>query len=168
MKTNLILLFILTGLFIACNRNKTDSSKVNGNEVQIKNDTISNIYNRYIRLKDALVKSDPKLANTAANELAGVLSTIKGCENSTNTAKEIGSSNDIKLQRTKFVTLSSDIIPMIKDTKLSSGSIFIMYCPMANEGNGGYWMSSNKEVMNPYYGDEMLNCGEVKEEIKTN
>jgi hypothetical protein len=37
---------------------------------------------------------------------------------------------------------------------------------MANDGNGGYWLSSEPQIKNPYYGDEMLECGEVKEEIK--
>jgi Cu(I)/Ag(I) efflux system membrane fusion protein len=39
---------------------------------------------------------------------------------------------------------------------------------MANEGKGGYWLSSQEEIMNPYYGDDMLHCGEVKETIAKN
>jgi hypothetical protein len=53
----------------------------------------------------------------------------------------------------------------MKHTKIDSGSIFVQYCPMANDGDGGYWMASSNEIRNPYYGDEMLNCGEVKEEL---
>jgi hypothetical protein len=37
---------------------------------------------------------------------------------------------------------------------------------MAKNGDGAYWLASEKEIKNPYYGDDMLNCGEVKEEIK--
>lgn len=168
---SILLVLIVTGLFTACNRNaKTTSDAANGNvaEAQIKNDTLSGIYNHYIQLKDALVKSDSTAACIAGTELAGVLSNIKGCEKTTEIATAIGSSNDIKLQRTKFLTLSSDIIPMIKNTELSSGSIFIFFCPMADGGKGGYWMASNKEIMNPYYGNEMLDCGIVKEEIGKN
>lgn len=167
----ILLLLIVTGLFTDCNRTTktaSDTSKVNGDEVQIKNDTISEVYNHYILLKDALIKSDPNLACIAGTELAGVLNKIQGCENTTEIAKEIGSSNDIKLQRTKFLTLNSDIIPLIKNTELSSGSIFILYCPMADGGKGGYWLASNKEVRNPYYGNVMPGCGEVKEEIRKN
>jgi hypothetical protein len=50
----------------------------------------------------------------------------------------------------------------------ASGSIYVQYCPMANEGKGGYWLSSQEEIMNPYYGDDMLHCGEVKETIAKN
>jgi hypothetical protein len=37
---------------------------------------------------------------------------------------------------------------------------------MANKGDGGDWLSTEKEIRNPYYGDEMLECGRVAEEIK--
>jgi Cu(I)/Ag(I) efflux system membrane fusion protein len=38
---------------------------------------------------------------------------------------------------------------------------------MANKGDGGDWLSSVKKIQNPYYGDEMMECGSVVEEIKT-
>jgi len=171
MKTNAILILIVgTSLFISCSGNagKTPANTQNSQtQVQIKNDTISKIYDHYTLLKDALVKSDPKVACMEGAELQGLLNKIQGCETTAGIAKEIGGSNDIAFQRTKFLKLSSDIIPMIKAAKLSSGSIFVLFCPMADKGNGGYWMASNKEVTNPYYGSEMLDCGEVKEEIKT-
>jgi Cu(I)/Ag(I) efflux system membrane fusion protein len=34
---------------------------------------------------------------------------------------------------------------------------------MANDDVGGYWFSESEEIRNPYFGDEMLLCGEVKE-----
>jgi hypothetical protein len=168
MKINFILLFFIsTSLFIACNNNHaaSDTDKA-ANNVQIKNDTISKIYDRYIRLKDALINSDSRSASTAATELANALDNIKGCENTSTIVNEIGKSSGIKEQRMKFVQLNSDIVPMMKNAKLSSGSIFVMYCPMADDGKGGYWLSSNKEIRNPYYGKEMIDCGEVKEEIQ--
>lgn len=164
MKTNLILLFLVfSGLFIACtgNHSASDSKDAGENNVQIKSDTIADIYARYVQLKDALVNSDPKAASAAAAGLADALDDIKGCEITTETAKTIGNSADLKVQRAKFLPLSADIIPMVKSTSVSSGSIFVLYCPMAD----GYWMSSNKTVRNPYYGEEMMDCGEVKEEI---
>jgi hypothetical protein len=167
MKINIILLFfIFTGLVIACNNHTASDTDKTANNVQIKNDTISKIYDRYIRLKDALINSDSRSASTAATELANALDNIKGCENTTAIVNEIGKSAGIKEQRIKFVRLNSDIVPMMKNAKLSSGSIFVMYCPMADDGKGGYWLSSNKEVRNPYYGKEMIDCGEVKEEIQ--
>ena len=40
-------------------------------------------------------------------------------------------------------------------------TIFNQYCPMANKNDGGYWLSYDKEIRNPYFGNSMLNCGEV-------
>lgn len=34
------------------------------------------------------------------------------------------------------------------------------YCPMV-PGGGGDWMQPGGELANPYWGDEMLRCGEV-------
>ena len=33
---------------------------------------------------------------------------------------------------------------------------------MANDDKGGYWLSIEKEIKNPYFGSKMLKCGEVK------
>jgi Cu(I)/Ag(I) efflux system membrane fusion protein len=30
---------------------------------------------------------------------------------------------------------------------------------------GAYWISDSKEIRNPYFGDAMLTCGEVKKEL---
>lgn len=40
-------------------------------------------------------------------------------------------------------------------------SAVVQFCPMKNAS----WLSDSKEVCNPYYGDKMLTCGSVKEEI---
>jgi hypothetical protein len=171
MKINTILiLFILSAAFIGCNSStKTASEQADTTEpAKMANDTISVMYEHYLALKDALVKSDTASASTAANHLAAALSKVRGCETTSEIAKELSSSNDIEIQRAKFLKLSEDIIPVMKSTKLLSGSIFVAFCPMADNGNGAYWLSSRKEIENPYYGNTMLDCGEVKEEIKTN
>ncbi len=38
------------------------------------------------------------------------------------------------------------------------------YCPMV-PGNGGDWMQSGGELINPYWGSEMLHCGEVVRDL---
>jgi hypothetical protein len=37
---------------------------------------------------------------------------------------------------------------------------------MYNEGKNGYWISELKEIRNPYYGSEMLECGGMIKEIQ--
>lgn len=132
----------------------------------LKDENTQNIYNAYLKLKDVLVASDSLGAREAGKELAAALGAVKGCENTSVLATKISTSEDLKTQRTHFTALSSDIVDLMKHTDVNSGTLFVQYCPMANEGAGGYWLAAEKEVRNPYYGDEMLNCGEVKETIE--
>jgi hypothetical protein len=46
------------------------------------------------------------------------------------------------------------------------GSVYVAYCPMANNNEGANWLSNDKEIKNPYFGDKMLRCGSVKETIQ--
>lgn len=123
-------------------------------------------YTAYLSLKDNLVKSDAKAAQASAKQLATPLADIKGCTEATDLAQQIAASGDIKAQRKAFTQLSQDMIPLVKGIKSKGEPIYVQFCPMANEGKGGYWLSAQQEIKNPYYGNEMLECGEVKEEIK--
>ncbi len=169
---------VISGLIVAialtaCNQ----SAKTNDTETadstsvgtpptaDLKDENTQKVYNTYLKLKDVLVASDSSGAREAGKELAAALGAIKGCENTSVLATKISTSEDLKTQRTHFTALSSDIVDLMKHTDINSGSLFVQYCPMANEGAGGYWLAAEKEVRNPYYGDEMLNCGEVKETI---
>jgi len=37
---------------------------------------------------------------------------------------------------------------------------------MADNNKGAYWLSKEEKVFNPYFGDAMLKCGEVKQVIE--
>mgnify|MGYP003647386898 CR=1 FL=1 len=43
--------------------------------------------------------------------------------------------------------------------------LYAIYCPMAFDGIGAYWISDSKEINNPYLGEKMPKCGEIKEEL---
>jgi len=42
-------------------------------------------------------------------------------------------------------------------------SVQLVHCPMAFDFSGADWLQLGDEVSNPYFGDEMLRCGSVKE-----
>ena len=90
--------------------------------------------------------------------------------NSTDDAKiqaELIAKNDGKIdqQRKYFSLLSKDIATLIA-TCGSSKHLYQDYCPMYNEGRSGYWISEMKEIKNPYFGSEMMECGGMIKEIK--
>jgi Cu(I)/Ag(I) efflux system membrane fusion protein len=46
----------------------------------------------------------------------------------------------------------------------AAGSFTHFYCPMV-PGGGGDWLQSNGDLLNPYFGAEMLRCGEKVHEF---
>lgn len=168
-----ILIFAVTVFLTACNQTQetkeapaVDTLAIStAVPVELKDTTINQAYKCYENLKDVLVTSNASDAKIAAAELGAALRQIKGSENTAILADKIAESADLSIQRSSFTLLSNDVITLFKQSEISSGSIYVQYCPMANEGNGGYWLSSKEEIMNPYYGDEMLHCGEVKETL---
>ncbi len=135
--------------------------KLNFNEASVQS-----IFDSYIVLKDALVNAKDEEARAAAKMLSTHLNAHQGCENTALIADRISSAKNLTAQRKEFTLLSADVIAMYKHADLKEGTIYVQHCPMANNGDGGDWLSANKEVRNPYYGDEMLECGAVIEEIK--
>ena len=167
-----VLLFAMT----SCGNSAQDTAKVTDSTkvapttttkvVNLEDPEVQAIYAGYIELKDALVNANDKGAREAAKELSAKLAAYKGCENTALIANKIIAAKDLKEQRKEFTTLSADVIAMFKHAAINEGTIYVQHCPMANNGDGGEWLSSNKEIRNPYYGDEMMECGAVIEEIK--
>ncbi|RJP64483.1 MAG: efflux RND transporter periplasmic adaptor subunit [Candidatus Abyssobacteria bacterium SURF_17] len=44
-------------------------------------------------------------------------------------------------------------------------SLFEIFCPMAFEGKGAAWHQKDRDIRNPYFGQQMLKCGEVRHEF---
>ena len=83
-----------------------------------------------------------------------------------NTAEEIANNEDnIENQRNAFFQLSQMLEPTFAET-ITSGKLYQQHCPMAFDGKGAFWFSTEEEIMNPYFGDKMLHCGKVEGIIK--
>jgi hypothetical protein len=134
--------------------------------VQLENPKVQAIYESYLALKNALVSSKYADSKIAANQLSLDLGEYQGCETTALIAKKIASSKNIAEQRKEFTYLSSDVIAMFKHTAVKQGVIYVEHCPMANNGEGGDWLSGEKSIKNPYYGSAMLECGSVVQVLK--
>lgn len=123
----------------------------------------------YYGVKDALVATDGAKAKTSATVLATALGKVddtklsatdkKALVSAKTSATAISKTGDVDLQREQFEALSTNMIALTKATKPAKA--YVQFCPMVNAS----WLSDKKEVRNPYYGDKMLKCGSVKEEI---
>ena len=138
------------------------------------------VFNDYIKLKDALIKDDSNKVITESKKLLINLSNIDMKQLKSKEAhnhwmsleKEIKASvtsisytSKIKEQRSFFKTLSSQLTNAIEIFGINK-RVYHQFCPMADNNKGAYWLSEEEKVINPYFGEAMLTCGEVKQVIE--
>lgn len=141
---------------------------------------LAGVFSSYVSLKDAFVASDPAkvksesssteaslgkvdmmlLSGSAHNDWMNYLSGLKG------SLQSIQASADIEEQRKAFSDLSDNMYKTIKAYGLGGVDAYYEFCPMAFDNQGAYWLSSEDKIRNPYFGEKMLTCGEVKEKLK--
>lgn len=132
----------------------------------------------YLRMKNALVAGN---TDVSSKEAAALVAALKGIDDKLLTgeaanfwlekktflikhARQSQEAKTLEAKRENFIYLSQ---PMIKvaEALAAPGSLFVQFCPMANNDRGAYWLSGEAEVLNPYFGDAMLRCGEVIKEL---
>lgn len=135
------------------------------------------ILTTYLYVKDALVNDDYEIAKEAAENLTRQLKDfesksydetdqeklneiVKDAAKQSQTITE----SSIEVQRKHFDTLSNDIIELIEITGTTK-KLYQVYCPMYNNNKGAQWLSDYEEIKNPYFGNEMMNCGEIRKRI---
>ncbi|MBT8323973.1 MAG: efflux RND transporter periplasmic adaptor subunit [Winogradskyella sp.] len=133
------------------------------------------VIDTYIKLKDALTKSDVLLASNMSEAFRKALEQIPVSEREkTNnywailhkTSKGINENVDVAHQRKQFQILSDKLIAMVRNFNKVNSKLYVQFCPMADNNNGAYWLSKDEKVINPYFGEAMLRCGEVKQVIE--
>lgn len=135
-------------------------------KLSIKDDKLNAVYQHYVHLTTALVNDDAAEAKVASNAIETGIKEVPGGESIAANAAKITAASDIEAQRTAYAPLSNDFIALVKKSGVSGGELYVDFCPMALNDKGAYWLNENKEIRNPYMGQKMLTCGEVKETIK--
>ncbi len=141
---------------------------------EVQKDLMSIIGN-YMDVKDALVASNPEQAGSSSKLALNGLKKIIEADLDKMTKEhlnkivemftKISNTADLGSQRDHFITLSENIISISTNLKEISSTLFVQNCPMANKNKGADWLSWEKEIRNPYYGEAMMTCGEVKQVI---
>jgi len=129
---------------------------------------LSQLLSQYYNIKDALVAGNGNDASVKAEEFIKTANSIDYkliSEGNINAllkdATPISETKDIKIQREHFANLSNNMVILAKAMKLTTQPIYQAYCPMKKAN----WLSSDKAIKNPYYGNAMLTCGKVVETI---
>ncbi|MCB0641112.1 MAG: efflux RND transporter periplasmic adaptor subunit [Phaeodactylibacter sp.] len=140
---------------------------------------LQQVASAYLHLKDALVATDGTAAQRAAKP---VLNTLKAVDMSLLSeaghsywmeqqnaiqahTRTITETDDVKTQREQFDFLSQALIRAVKAFGIGDATLYVQHCPMAFDNDGADWLSSEKQIQNPYFGDAMLTCGLVKTTI---
>jgi hypothetical protein len=134
--------------------------------------SVNNVVVGYLEVKNALVASNASLAATKAKTLLGQIAAVKAdaggqaswkkyVDKLTEDTRKISEVNKVEQQREAFAALSSNIYQLLKATNGNAQALYVQYCPMKKAS----WLSSKKEIENPYYGDAMMTCGAVRETI---
>jgi Cu(I)/Ag(I) efflux system membrane fusion protein len=66
--------------------------------------------------------------------------------------------------RSAFELISTALIQVNRNFGTPRGQTHsLMFCPMAFNNRGAYWLQGDTEVRNPYFGKAMQKCGEIRE-----
>ena len=142
-------------------------------------DEFQPVLGNYFSLKDALVQSD---LETAKEETAGITQSLSDVADwaegyarqeqvetmVTELRKQVAkieAAKNIDQARKAFIPFSDYMIRISKKAGPFAVPVYVQFCPMADNNRGAYWLSTDEQIRNPYYGDMMLTCGEVRDVI---
>ena len=142
-------------------------------------DKFSQVVNAYLAMKDGFVADNWKQIDQQAAQMTALLNSmpdrlLRG--EALNYWKEkkgfllehlklYKESEKDKEKRKNFVFLSTVMAKSVKAFGYGNQKLYVDYCPMANGNKGAYWLSQTKEIRNPYLGQKMPTCGEVRKEL---
>jgi len=144
---------------------------------------LGKVVDQYIILKNDLTKDDAAAAKMQTKNLKVALEKVdmilllgdahnvwmKALTQITKNVESIHSNNNIEVQRKAFGLLGknlADVIDMLGVIMPENRTVYLEFCPMADDNKGSFWLSYDKKISNPFFGKAMLTCGEIKKEYK--
>lgn len=140
---------------------------------------LAEVFDSYIKMKNAFVESNAAKVSKEATGVENALQDVKmellkgdahmvwmdQLKTLNSELKSIVGSSDIAAQRLAFAKFNDAFYKSVKSFGLDNDIAYYQYCPMANREKGAYWLSETKEIRNPYFGEDMLGCGETRETL---
>src|SRR5699024_6453205 len=141
---------------------------------------LDQLVDAYLKVKAALTQDDLQTASSVASGLKEALSNIDMSLIKDDQQMEIWMTHLSALKkqieaveqaegreefRKKFAVLSGALAETLT-TFGAERPLYIQFCPMARGKEGAYWVSEQEKIINPYMGQKMPGCGEVKKELE--
>lgn len=147
---------------------------------QKEKDALAPLFESYFTLKNHLVNDDFNAGIASAKQMTTTLNKVdmkhfkgeahdfwmKRSDKLESQLKNAAATKDIEKLRIFFEQISDEMILLLKTFGAMDKAIYIEHCPMVNNNKGADWLSLESEIRNPYYGEAMLKCGEVKQIVK--
>ncbi|MEC5129542.1 efflux RND transporter periplasmic adaptor subunit [Verrucomicrobiales bacterium BCK34] len=133
----------------------------------------------YFNLQGALAGDDLDKAKSAAKEGISQLSgmPVKTLPESSveiwdevagrmkSSFQMIAETESIESTRAEFQKLTTISDELVRRFGTAHLPVYEHYCPMAFDDTGGTWLQPDENLLNPYFGSSMLNCGEVRDQL---
>jgi Protein of unknown function (DUF3347) len=114
------------------------------------------ILEQYEITRAALANDDLAGAKDGATNLAlAVKEELGGSKMLMDSSQRLASSATLDDARREFQTISSEMVKLVEGQE----GFYVMTCPMIK---GSVWIQTTSEVSNPYKGQEMIKCGQIK------
>ncbi len=137
---------------------------------------LGKVVEAYLATKDALVATDAAQTDQKTGDLLSALGQVDAASLPADAgekwtehrkimeraATSMQAAGNIEAKRTSFEDLSKAAYALVNDFGAGT-TLYKEYCPMAFNDKGAFWLSAKSEIRNPYFGDKMLECGEVQE-----
>jgi len=141
---------------------------------------LEKLFHIYFDLKNALADDEPEkarehgrelklqLTNTGQHSLDGEhhMFWMDQYEDMEESVEKLLDAVNIEEIRVHFEPLSEAFIETARTLGAIDQTWYVAFCPMYDDDRGAYWLSEFEEIKNPYFGDMMLRCGEVRETLR--
>lgn len=137
---------------------------------------LSGILPPYFQLSQALFSGNTEAVRSATSRVTKYLGEVdmsilsgpshmvwmKTQSQLSNNLATLSAASNLAAQRQAFGELSKVMVQTITQFgPFGETTVYQMHCSMALKGQGADWLSPQTEIWNPYFGDDMPNCGEM-------
>jgi Cu(I)/Ag(I) efflux system membrane fusion protein len=140
---------------------------------------LNKVVEAYVALKEGLIEGDEKETAKYSSALLAALEKLDGNSLKGEAkafwdekrsflfehARLSKEADTMDGKRENFIFLSQPLIKVVEAFGANQ-TLYVNYCPMAQDGKGAYWLSEVEEIRNPFMPEKMRTCGEVKDVIK--
>lgn len=131
---------------------------------EVHSESFKSVLGAYFDLSEALATDQLHPAHEAAARVKQFAA--EDFPEITTAAAKVGAAESLDEARASFEALSRIVIATSHDYAAQlDKTAYVVFCPMAFDSKGAEWMQQTRDIHNPYFGEEMANCGSLRETI---